>query len=464
MASDTGVRADAERLFQGLGEQVEAARERYAVPGVAVGVLHEGREYLGGFGVTNVENPLPVIGDTLFQIGSITKTFTALAAMRLAEQGRLDLDAPVRHYLPDLRLADPDAAARVTMRHLFAHTGGWVGDFFEDFGRGDDALAKCVAAMADLPQLTPLGAVWSYNNSGFYIAGRVIEVVTGQPYESVIDELIFKPLGMTRSFFFAEDIITYRVVAGHNVLPEGPRVVRPWALRRAAHPAGAIASTVRDMLRYARFQLGDGSVPGDPDGARLLKPESLAAMHARYAEAGSLAEGVGLAWLLDTVGGVRVVKHGGTTSGQTATFVLAPDRSFALTVLTNANRGAELYRDVTAWAFREYLGAADPEPQPVAMSEEQLRPYLGRYEARLSTADVDLRDGGLILQVERTGGLADIEPKAPTPPPVRLIFTGEDRVVALDPPFAGNRGEFLRDPNGDIVWFRWGGRISRRAT
>src|SRR5512136_1989104 len=138
-----------------LGGQVTEAMQRLHVPGVAVGVLHNGREQVAGFGVTSVENPLPVNADTLFQIGSITKTFVGTAAMRLVEMGKLGLDVPVRVYLPDLRLASEEVASQVTLRHLFTHTGGWVADYFDDLGPGDDALAKIVARMSNLEQLTP---------------------------------------------------------------------------------------------------------------------------------------------------------------------------------------------------------------------------------------------------------------------------------------------------------------------
>src|SRR5262249_45092444 len=118
MTGETRTQPGSATQLEGLGGPIESAMREYGVPGGALGVLQDGETQTAGYGVTNVENPLPVTPDTLFQIGSITKTFTATAAMRLAEQGRLDLDAPVRRYLPDLRLADDAAAANVTMRHL----------------------------------------------------------------------------------------------------------------------------------------------------------------------------------------------------------------------------------------------------------------------------------------------------------------------------------------------------------
>lgn len=155
--------------------------EEQQVPGLAVGVFFEGQFQIAGFGVTRVENPLAVKENTLFQIGSITKTFTATLAMRLVEQGKLDLGTPIRTYLPDFRLKDEAVATRVTFRHLFLHQGGWEGDHFADFGFGDGALARYVASMVELPQVLPLGQAFSYNNAGFSLSGRVIEAVTRRP-------------------------------------------------------------------------------------------------------------------------------------------------------------------------------------------------------------------------------------------------------------------------------------------
>ena len=140
---------------------LDAIWREHAVPGVAIGLIADGEEWFASFGVTSVEHPLPVDADTLFQIGSITKTVTATALMRLVEQSRLDLDVPVRRYLPELRLRDEDVARRVTLRHLLTHHGGWFGDFFDDTGSDDDALARYVERLDTLEQLTPLGALWS---------------------------------------------------------------------------------------------------------------------------------------------------------------------------------------------------------------------------------------------------------------------------------------------------------------
>jgi CubicO group peptidase (beta-lactamase class C family) len=384
--------------------------------------------------------------------------------MRLVELGRLDLDAPVRTYLPELRLADEATAAGVTLRHLFAHVGGWVGDYFDDTGTGDDALARIVERMADLPQITPLGTIWSYNNAGFYLAGRVIEIAAGQPYEAAVQRLVLDPLGMTRSCFFAADAITYRVAVGHqSPYQEGdgpPKVLRPWALARAAHAAGGIAASARDMLRYARFHMGDGTAA---DGARLLARESLALMQTPFVPAAS-GEFAGVTWFLREAGGVRLLRHNGGTNGQLSTLVLAPARRFALALLTNANRGGELLREITSLALREYLGIDEQAPAPLQLHHEQLAAYAGRYSAAMDEITFSPGDGGaLTMQLIPKGGFPKRDsPAPPAPPPMRLALCDGDRAVVLDGPMRDTVGEFLRAPGGAIAWLRFGGRIPAR--
>ncbi|MFN2520652.1 MAG: serine hydrolase [Candidatus Limnocylindria bacterium] len=444
---------------QTLADVVESTMREHPVPGVAVGLIADREETMAGFGVTNVDHPLAVDPDTLFQIGSITKTVTATALMRLVDEGRVSLDIPVRTYVPDLRLRDEHAVANVTLRHLLTHTGGWFGDLFADTGMGDDALAKYVARLADIEQLTPLGSVWSYSNSGFALAGRVLEVATGQTAEDALADLVLRPLGMTHSFFFARDAITHRVAAGHFVYEEGPRVARPWYIPRSAHSVGGIVASVRDMLAYARFHLGDGT---GPDGTRLLSREAMHEMRAAHAGR-DLDARSGLGWRLSEAGGVAFVGHGGGTIGQLALFALAPDRGFALVVLTNSGRGNFVHEAVSRWAYRTKLGIEEPRPAPQERTAEDLAAYAGTYESPGNTYELTLAAGRLVMQANPKVALAErFERRPPTPPPAQVAFCGTDRILVLDGPTTNTQGEFLRDQAGAVEWLRIGGRIHRR--
>ncbi len=450
---------------QELIAQIETCMAATGVPGVAVGVLHQGTKLTAAAGVTNIQHPLPVDADTLFQIGSITKTMTATVAMQLVEQGKLALDAPIRSYLPTFTLQDERAAAEATLRHLFTHLGGWVGDYFEDTGKGDDALARYVANMAALPQQAPLGKLWSYNNAGFSLAGHVIEAVTGQPFEQVVQEALFAPLGMAMSFFFAGDVMTHRFAVGHTAVEaeEGEQqttVALPWPLARSAHAAGGVISTVNDMLDYAQFHLAGGRAPS---GQPVLQPATVATMQTIQAEAGTMASHVGISWLLSAVNGVRTVSHGGATNGQIAQLLLVPERDFALVILTNANRGREVTRDLSAWALAHYLDLQDEKPaiQPLSATERTV--YVGYYTAQLSDVEVRLGAENLLLQVIPKGGFPDkASPAGPKPPLAPAGFVAPDRLLVTGGPSTGSRAEFIRNDDGTIGWLRLGGRIHAR--
>jgi CubicO group peptidase (beta-lactamase class C family) len=186
-------------LLQELGEQVEQLMHDYSVPGVAVGVRLDGQGHSAGFGVTNLEYPQPVDGGTIFQVGSITKTFTGTAAVLLAERGLVDLDVPIQRYVPELRLADPDVAQRIALRHVASHSSGFSDNALPNRIRNEDGLAQAVAQLATVPQFAPLGRQFSYSNLGVCLEGRVVEVVGGKPYRDLVTNLILRPLGLTRT-------------------------------------------------------------------------------------------------------------------------------------------------------------------------------------------------------------------------------------------------------------------------
>jgi CubicO group peptidase (beta-lactamase class C family) len=434
-------------VFDRVCDAVRASMEETQTPGVAVGLLHEGEEHVAGIGVTSTENPLEVTPDTLFQIGSITKTFTGTAAMRLVERGELDLNVPVRTYLPELKLSDEGVAARVTMRHLLTHTGGWIGDYFNDFGSGDDALARMCESLSVLPQLTPLGEVWSYNNAGFYLAGRVIEMLTGKPYEKALQELVLEPLGLEQTFFHLDDVMTRRFAVGHLRNEDGPpSVARPWGIGRAHHAAGGIAATVGDLLRYARFHMGDGE--------EVLQRTTLEEMQTSQLEVGSIFEFVGITWSISEQTGARLVGHGGGTNGQISLFFFAPEHDFALAVLTNHQRGNEVTFAARVPAL-EAIGAREPEREAIDVAVDE---YLGSYESALIEAELRRDDGTLVLDVAPKGGFPKKDsPPPPAPPPEPVAFYAPDRLFAT----GGTPGEaeFLRGEDGSIEWFRVGGRV-----
>lgn len=402
-----------------LATAVETRMRAAVVPGVAVGILDGDIERTWGFGVTNVEHPLPVDADTVFEIASITKTMTATVAALLSGEGRLDLDAPVRQYIPAFRVADPVVSERVTVRDLFTHTAGWFGEYLAPAGHGDDALARALTLMADLEQTAPSGT-FSYNNVSLVLAGRVIEVVTGLPYERAVGERLFEPLGMTRSAFRAEDVLYHRLAAGHTVRDGAPVLVRSrLGEGRGGAPVGGVRSTVRDLLRYARCH---------HDTAAL---EAMRVPRVPTGTGGS----VGLAWFLEDRAGVRVASHGGATVAHMSLLVLVPARRAAVVILTNGANGARLCAEVAEWVLGRWLEIPPSAPATPLAVQPALAPYCGRYLAPLSDVELSAEEGSLVLRLTWKGAVAE----RPAPAPVRLTFTGPDTVCATvgEPPARG---------------------------
>lgn len=455
---------------QDLQAAVTRAAQELAVPGVAVGVYYQGAEHYAFHGVTSVENPLPVDAGTLFQFGSTGKTYTATAIMRLVDRGEVELDAPVRRYVPELTLKDEQTAQRVTVLHLLNHTAGWAGDMLDNTGTGDDALARYVPRMARLEQVTPLGTVVSYNNASLSLAGRLIELVTGQTFEDAMKELVFEPLGLTHSFFFPNDVMTRRFVVGHNQQSDGRiTVARPWALPRGGNPAGGISSNAGDLIRWARFHLGDGHAA---DGTPVLPAGQLRSMQQATAHSpgNAIGDAVGIAWWLRDVGGVRVVAHGGNTLGQDSAFDMVPERDFAVISLANSSpNGGQFNEQIRRWAFEAYLGVTERDPETLTLSAAELQPYAGHYETIASTADITAADGSLMVAIEIKpevrAELTEDEQTDPDLPPfsMGLLEGPGDRYIITDGPAKGMKGYFARSETGEITGIHLGGRLAART-
>jgi CubicO group peptidase (beta-lactamase class C family) len=455
----------ADPTFESLAMLVDAKMHEYHVPGVAMGVLRDGRTTIRGFGVRNVNDPQPVTSNTVFPLASISKTVTATTVMRLVEQGKIDLHAPVRKYLPDFRVADETASREVTIWHLLTHTSGWEGQLSGP-DKGDETLARFVAGLSTNMQLAPPGQAWSYNNAGFGVAGRVVEVVTGQTFNDAVDDLVFKPLGLKLAFTRVSDVVAHWPAIGHVPGPDGtPGMQRSFTLGSTT-PAGGVAMSIDNLLGYAQFHLGDGRVPG---GGAVLSRTTLAQMQTAQLRKQGYDEDMGLAWHLRTVGGIRTAAHGGTFGGHILLLELVPDRNFAIAILTNSGNGWRLIQDVEREALRAYHGATFtvnqaighrglnetlPSVAPLAPQPDPT-PYLGVYERPMNTVDVRAEAGHVVVQVRPKGRDAE----APMP----VAFYGRDRAVVTAGAEQNASIEFIRDAAGAVQWVRVTGRIARRT-
>ena len=444
-----------------LQEKLTELATELEVPGVVAGIVLGEEVQTAYFGVTNLEHPLTVDESTLFQFGSTGKTLTATALMVLVERGLVDLDAPVRSYLPELALKDEDVAAKVTVLQLLNHTAGWMGDVFEDTGDGDDALEKYVAHMATLPQVTPLGASVSYNNASLSLAGHVIARVHGTTYEQAVKELVLEPLGLRHTHAFPKDIMTMRFASGHNRQEDGSiTVTRPWAIPRSATPAGGFTATLGDQLQWAKFHLGQYGDEVLSAEARTRMQQPTAAM-----PGSALGDAVGVSWLLQEVDGELVVGHGGTTHGQHSDFAMVPARDFGFVCMTNCGpTGAELHHKLRTWALETYLGITTREPELAEVTAEQLSEYEGVYVTSAIEARVVVDGSLLVVKTRITDQALITEDQTAEQPDIVIGLTtdGPDRHMVAEGEAKGLKGYFSRDAEGLVNGFHFGGRYMER--
>lgn len=452
-----------------LSDFVATTAAEYGIPGVSVGILVNGREIFAAHGVTSVANPLPVDENTLYAIGSVSKSFTATALLRLVAEGKIDLDAPVRRYVPELKLADERIAAEITVAQVLNHTAGLDWGLINDTGEGDDGLAAYVACMSELPLIGEPGARASYSQAGYNLLGRVIEKVTGQTFEQAVAALVFEPVGVSDSLFSVNQIAARRFAMGHEAGADGELAVAG-ALKgtRANNPGGGLVSSAADQLRWARFHLGDGR---GANGEVVLPEETLHLMRKPTValRGSSLGDAIGLCWFLREVDGVPTFGHGGSGFGQFAELLMVPDRDFAIIIMSNANpEGIPCNQAILRWALEHYLGLIDRDPEPLPYDAQRGREVVGRYENEVMNLEIGTDGAGLTLEVLVKPEIrenAEQEIPADHLPFEFGLLPGEgDEYMITAGAFVGQRGYFSRDESGAVVGVDLAGRLFNRIS
>lgn len=359
-------------------------------PGAALGIVRGDRLiYAKGFGTANVETGAPVTPDTLFRLGSTTKMFTAAALVQLANAGKLKLDDPIGKHSSGLS----SKLAQVSSHQLLSHTAG-LSDGAVMFGKHDDAaLAETVRGLKDTDFFTEPGSVISYSNPGYWVAGYVIEQVSGKAYADQLHEALFKPLGMQRTTLRPTMAMTWPLAQGHEGTPA--KVIRPAADNAGNWPAGSIFSSVNDLSRWALALLNEGKLDGQP----VLAPGLLAQLAAPHAPVPGTAShyGYGLMNAMDR--GVRLFQHNGSRSGYGSVIIMAPEQHTALIILLNRTGGS---LPKTATKALELLFPfatnAEPRPQPQPLTDAEIDRCTGNFAQGSQRVELLKRDGKLWLK------------------------------------------------------------------
>ncbi|MFF4771279.1 serine hydrolase domain-containing protein [Microtetraspora fusca] len=437
-------------LLASLAEITEKHRLDMGVPGVALGVAAGGEVASTGLGVTDVADPRPVTTDTLFRLCSITKIFAATLAMTLVDEGVLDLDVPVVAYYPELALADADARASLTMRHLLTHASGLESELrgdLESFGRNADALDRVVSGYGSLRQFAPAGEIWGYCNTGYWLAGAVLARLAGTSFEEATRLRVLEPLGMAGSCFLAEDAVLRRVALPHRRVSAGSPEHVPipsFAFPRARVPSGGVIAGVDDLLRFAGLHLGTGPA--------VLSEAARTAMREPLIPGDNAGDHQGLGWMTSTPGGTPTVEHSGSYKGYCTRLTLLPDLGVAVAVLTNSDDGGRLCRAVKEAALERLTGWRPAEVEYVDLGPDLLAGYAGDYAIPgVDRVRVSPHEGGLRLEL--------INGAAPAKESI-CRATSETEFEIVQGPHLGSRLVFFPGSSVIRLALRLGGRLS----
>ncbi|TCC10946.1 serine hydrolase domain-containing protein [Kribbella soli] len=434
---------------------------KHGVPAASVAVLVDGEVSTAAAGILNLDTGVEATVDSVFQIGSITKLWTTTLILQLVAEGKVDLDRPVRDYLPEFKLADEAAAVVITPRQLLTHSSGFSGDAFTPTSRGDDAVELFVRdVLPGLAQEVSPGAGFSYNNSGFVVLGRIAEVLFGKPFHQLVRERIAVPLGLEHVATIADEALLYRAALGHVApKPGAPLQTAPvWSLVHAMAPAGSLlAMSARDLITFGRAYL-DATLFDRETVDRLWQPQ------VDVPAIGGFAQHWGLGWMIFDVEGGRLYGHDGGTVGQSAFFRLVPEKGVAVALLTNGGSTGPLYDELVGHILRETAGVelpARPVPptEPVDISPELVT---GRYTGVLAQATISVQDGEFWVLDEAVSDEARL--MYPEPRRTRLVALDDTRLIAAEAEHGTHEVLAFRGAvDGRAEYLFRGGRLTPRS-
>jgi CubicO group peptidase (beta-lactamase class C family) len=423
-----------------LDSAITAQMERTLTPGVQVAVAHNGRViYAKAYGVADIETSRALTNASLLRIGSVTKMITGAVAAELAEQGKLDLSAPISRYVPSL---DGKKVGTVTTHQLLTHTAGWL-DNAIPYGRmGEGALGEVMREVTDTLFITEPGRVISYSNPGYSMVGYVLERAGGDRYGTMTERMILRPVGMPHASFRPLEVMTRDFSHGHMGQPGRPAMlVRPFTENTAQWAAGFLMASATDMARFASMLMDNGTIDGQrvlSEGAvrRLTTPDPVVPgdSTARYA--------YGL--MIASVGGLRVWQHGGSINGFDANVTMFPDDRLAIVVLDN--RSGPSVSSTTGIVYRGVTGRALPTPANAAPDLEERMPTAEERRAVAGTYKfgpmlIGIVEQGDTLVFRQGGGQFG----------VRML--GRDYLRVMIPPGLGQRDVLLvRGADGRVAY------------
>lgn len=426
-----------------LQRALEEALIRNHVPGASVAIYNKGQLTTAAAGIANVATGVELTPDTVMQIGSVAKVFTATLVMQLVDEGKVDLDAKVLHYLPDLKLQDRAALEQITVKMLLNHTSGIDGELSPDYGHDEETIEKGVARMVGFGQIHRPGTEFSYCNAAVVIAGYLAQRLQKKSWYTLVKERIYQPLQMEHAVTLPEEALLHRVSVGHFMNPATKQVTRTSnafnPLSRA--PCGpTLMMSAQDLMTFARAHMRFGAGILSEKSARAMQTVTVNNQGKGYA--GDLD--LGLGWMISANG---LLQHAGSAPGAIAWLGVHPEQEFAAALLMNLGDGRGLFNDVMTPRLKEVgFGDAGTTPdlqlptQPVKFDAAR---YVGEYESVVVRVRVAQTADGLTLSFQQKFRTNSDDSSLEPSPPVPLIALGDDKFVPRSPTGKNVTGEIV---------------------
>jgi CubicO group peptidase (beta-lactamase class C family) len=409
------------------------------VPGACAGIIIDDEIVTASYGVTSVDDPVPVNSATLFQVGSITKTFTSAGLLLLAHEGLVAFHDPVAKHLPELSATTGLDANAITIEHLLSHQAGFDGDHLFAQKSGD------LAELRNAQRFFEPGTGYSYNNAAFSIAGMVIERISREPFDRFMRRRLFEPLGMDSACFRADDAIMYRVAMSHASLGGPPFVIRRfgwqpgWELQPIDWAAGGLIASVDHLLQWCRYQ---------------WTHEAQERLHTPVVNAHALND-VALDWVVRRANSPVTIEHMGSTAGYLSDLVVVPSARVGFVGLANSTNGDAVNTPVRRWALERLAGIREEDPVADASRAPDGRAFFGKYLGAFWDLDVSpgTAPGTFVLTATPR---ADCVWQVPAMT-MTFGFFDRDHAVTVDETAPAQIARF-----GD-GWMLFGGRVSPKV-
>jgi CubicO group peptidase (beta-lactamase class C family) len=441
----TGVSSDLQKSLAAIEEKLDARRKELGIPGVSIAIVKDDRViYAKGLGYKNFENKVPVTADTQFPIGSATKAFTALTALMAMDEGKFSLDDSPKKYLSYFKMHDPDTDKNITIRDLMCHSSG--------LNRTDLAMitgkltrAELIEVAAQAKPTAKLREKFQYQNIMFTAAGEIVATVEKEPWEKIVPERVFKPLGMrssTMSMREMQKAKDYSFGYSYNFDTKDTQRL-PFRDIDQVAPAGAINSTANDMARWLRFVLNGGSVNGkrlvsEKGYEEWLKPQMKIAGKSSY----------GLGWFLQDRNGLKVVQHGGNIDGFNSMVAMIPEKKIGFVLLTNVS-ASPLGNEMMETVWQNLLGEKKPD-ENVKLPVKTMEKLAGKYHFEATKFDIEVRiDGENLVMIAPGQPQYILERTAPRQ--FRLLGAPDGFSVKFIPEQGDATEMFLQQPQGNYT-------------